>query len=108
MFYVRTADRLERTATWLEKLEGGLDHLRDVVIEDSLGIVAELDAEMQHHIDTYECEWTATVNDPARLARFKTFINDDRIDPSVVMIRERDQVRPARPEEKPRPIEVMT
>jgi nitrite reductase (NADH) large subunit len=101
MFYVRTADRLERTATWLEKLEGGLDHLRDVVIDDSLGIGAELDAEMQRHIDTYECEWTATVNDPARRKRFVSFINaPDEPDPTVVFVTERGQIRPARPDER--------
>ena len=46
MYYVRTADRLERTATWLEKLEAGLDHARQAVLEDSLGIGADLDADM--------------------------------------------------------------
>jgi nitrite reductase (NADH) large subunit len=98
---VRTADRLERTATWLEKLEGGLDHLREVVIEDSLGIAAELDAEMQRHIDTYECEWTATVNDPARRKRFVTFVNaPDQPDPTIVFVQERGQIRPARPDER--------
>ena len=37
MFYIRTADRLQRTAPWVEQLDGGLDHLRDVVCNDSLG-----------------------------------------------------------------------
>ena len=101
MYYVRTADRLERTATWLEKLEGGIDHLHAIVFDDSLGIAAELDAEMQRHIDTYECEWTATVNDPARRKRFVSFINaPDEPDPTVVFVTERGQIRPARPEEK--------
>ena len=105
MFYVRTADRLERTATWLNKLEGGIEYLRTVVINDSLGINAELEAEMERHVATYECEWTATVNNPARLARFRSFINDDRSDPSVLMVPERGQVRPAFPNEKPVPLE---
>jgi NAD(P)H-nitrite reductase len=56
MFYIRTADRLERTATWFNKLEGGIDYLRRVVIDDSLGICAQLEAEMARHVATYECE----------------------------------------------------
>jgi nitrite reductase (NADH) large subunit len=75
MFYVRTADRLERTATWLDKLAGGIDYLRSVVIDDCLGIAEELEAEMEQHVASYECEWKATVNDPARVARFRRFIN---------------------------------
>jgi nitrite reductase (NADH) large subunit len=57
MFYVRTADRLQRTSTWRDNLEGGLDYLKSVVIDDKLGIGAELEAEMQHVVDTYEDEW---------------------------------------------------
>jgi hypothetical protein len=38
MFYVRTADRLQRTSTWRDNLEGGLDYLKRVVIDDKLGI----------------------------------------------------------------------
>ncbi len=75
MFYIRTADRLERTATWLDKLDGGLDYLRRVVIDDCLGIAAELEAEMEQHVAAYECEWKATVRDPQRVARFRSFIN---------------------------------
>ncbi|HMC70564.1 MAG TPA: nitrite reductase (NAD(P)H), partial [Mycobacteriales bacterium] len=106
MFYIRTADRLERTATWLDKLEGGVDYLRRVVIDDCLGIADELEAEMARHVATYECEWKATLGDPVRLQRFRTFINDDRPDPSIVMVPERGQVRPARPHEKRIPVEV--
>jgi len=84
MFYVRTADRLERTATWLNKLEGGVDYLRRVVVDDVLGIGAELEAEMDRHVETYECEWKATIDDPARVARFRTFLNEDGADPSAV------------------------
>jgi nitrite reductase (NADH) large subunit len=105
MFYVRTADRLERTATWFNKLEGGIDYLRRVVVDDSLGICSELEAEMEHHVATYECEWKATVTDPERVKRFRAFINDDRPDPNVVMVPERDQHRPAHRHEKPLPLE---
>src|SRR6185503_9971591 len=71
MFYIRTADRLERTATWLNKLDGGIDYLRRGVVDDSLGIAAGLGAGMARHVATYECEWRATVEDPVRRARFR-------------------------------------
>jgi nitrite reductase (NADH) large subunit len=100
MFYLRTADRLQRTATWLNKLEGGLAYLKHVVVDDGLGICADLEADMARHIATYECEWKATIDDPVRVARFRTFVNSDRPDPDVVFVRERDQPRPARREER--------
>jgi nitrite reductase (NADH) large subunit len=101
MYYIRTADRLERTATWLEKIEGGLDHVRRVVVEDSLHVCAELERDMQRHVDTYECEWKATLDDPARLRRFVTFVNaPGEPDPNIVFVRERGQLRPATPEER--------
>jgi nitrite reductase (NADH) large subunit len=100
MFYIRTADRLQRTASWLNGLEGGLDYLKQVVIDDSLGICAELEADMQKLVDTYECEWKATVDDPERRKRFRHFINSDSKDDNVVFVRERGQIRPARTEER--------
>ena len=105
IFYIRTADRLERTATWLNKLDGGLDHLRQVVVDDSFGLAAELEAEMERHVATYRCEWAETLEDPARMGRFRAFVNDDRADPSIVRVRERRQVRPAAGREKPIPVE---
>lgn len=100
MFYIRTADRLERTAPWVERLEGGLEHLRAVVMEDSLGICAELDAQMARHIATYEDEWAATLADPGRLRRFVSFANAPGTpDPTVTFVPERRQIRPARPDE---------
>ena len=77
MFYVRTADRLQRTATWFNNLEGGMDYLRSVIVDDSLGICAELEAEMAHVIDTYECEWKAALSDPEKLRQFRPFVNSD-------------------------------
>ncbi len=100
MFYIRTADRLERTATWFNKLEGGVEYLRSVVIDDSLGIAEELEADMAHHVATYECEWKATIGDPERMKRFRSFVNSDERDPSVVMVPEREQIRPATFDEK--------
>jgi nitrite reductase (NADH) large subunit len=100
MFYVRTADRLERTSVWFEKLEGGVDYLRDVLLEDALGIADELDEAMAQHVATYECEWKATLESPERLARFQSFVNTAEPDPTVVFVKERGQIRPARAEEK--------
>ncbi|MBW3614592.1 MAG: nitrite reductase large subunit NirB [Actinobacteria bacterium] len=107
MFYVRTADRLERTATWLNKLEGGIEYLRRVVIDDALGICGELEADMARHVESYQCEWKATVEDEARLARFRTFLNTDDSDPNVVFVHERGQPRPATTNEKPEPVEAL-
>ncbi|PZS23273.1 MAG: nitrite reductase (NAD(P)H), partial [Acidimicrobiales bacterium] len=95
MFYIRTAGRLERTAPWLNKLDGGLDYLRRVVVDDALGIGAELEAAMAHHVANYECEWKATLADPQRMARFTHFVNSNDVDPGVVMVSERGQPRPA-------------
>ncbi|HUP99018.1 MAG TPA: nitrite reductase large subunit NirB, partial [Aeromicrobium sp.] len=95
MFYIRTADRLQRTAAWLESLDGGLDYLRQVIIDDSLGICAELDAQMQHHVSTYVDEWQTTIDDPEKLGRFVSFVNAPGIpDPSIVFETERDQIKP--------------
>lgn len=100
MFYIRTADRLQRTASWLNGLEGGVDYLRQVIIEDSLGIAAELEAEMAAVVGSYRCEWRATLEDPEKLKRFRPFVNADAPDPSIVFIRQREQHRPARWDEK--------
>jgi len=99
MFYIRTADRLQRTARWIEKLEGGLDYVREVVIDDRLGIAAELEAQMAYLVSTYECEWKAVVEDEEKRERFKTFVNTEAIDVSLDYVRERGQRRPARPDE---------
>ncbi len=78
MFYIRTADRLQRTSTWLENLEGGIDYVRKVVCEDSLGIGAELEADMARVIANYACEWKVAVEDPQTLKRFRHFVNCGR------------------------------
>ena len=105
MFYIRTGDRLQRTSTWLENLEGGIDYVRQVVCEDSLGIGAELEADMQKLVDTYECEWKKAINDPEILKRFRHFVNSDEPDANVVFVAERGQIRPARPEEREAEVE---
>ncbi len=95
MFYIRTADRLERTASWLERLEGGLDHLRDVIVEDSLGLCDELESLMAAHVTGYRDEWAETLQDPERLSRFVSFVNAPGApDPTVQFVAERDQMKP--------------
>ncbi|NBE93024.1 nitrite reductase large subunit [Nonomuraea sp. KC401] len=95
MFYIRTADRLQRTAAWIESLDGGLDHLREVIMEDTLGLCADLDAQMEHHIATYADEWQATLDDPDKISRFVSFVNAPGVpDPSIVFGSERGQIRP--------------
>jgi nitrite reductase (NADH) large subunit len=101
MFYIRTADRLQRTSVWRESLEGGLDFLKQVIIEDSLGLCQELEAQMALIVERYECEWTEALNDPEKLKRFRTFVNDKRGDPDIHFVSERDQPRPARAHELP-------
>jgi nitrite reductase (NADH) large subunit len=84
MFYVRTADRLQRTAVWQETIEGGLDHIRAVVCEDSLGLAAELDAAMERHVAGYSDEWAGVLADQEKLSRFVSFVNaPDQPDPTV-------------------------
>ncbi|MGW2515771.1 nitrite reductase large subunit NirB [Streptomyces sp. NPDC001617] len=98
MFYIRTADRLERTSTWLERIPGGLDHIRDVVVEDSLGICEELESLMAAHVANYADEWATTINNPDKLARFVSFVNaPDTPDPVVGFVPERDQMKPDLP-----------
>lgn len=100
MFYIRTADRLQRTSVWLENLEGGLDYLRRVVIDDALGIAQELEQDMAANIANYQCEWKTTIEDPAKVSRFRHFINSTDVDADVVFVPERAQIRPATEAEK--------
>jgi nitrite reductase (NADH) large subunit len=100
MFYVRTADRLQRTSTWRDNMEGGLDYLKDVLLKDSLGLNAELEEQMKHVVSTYQCEWKTAVTDPEVRKRFRSFVNSDKKDEHIVFVEERGQIRPARPEER--------
>ena len=100
MFYTKTADRLQRTSVWMENLEGGLEYLQQVVIEDSLGIGDELEAQMQLITDTYQCEWKTTIESPEALKRFRQFVNSDATDSNIQFVTERDQIRPATKAEK--------
>ncbi|MEU4789709.1 nitrite reductase large subunit NirB [Micromonospora tulbaghiae] len=97
MYYIRTADRLQRTAAWIEAMDGGLDHLRSVLVDDSLGLCADLDAAMARHVASYSDEWRDVLEDPDRLRRFTSFVNaPDVPDPSITFTQERGQPVPAR------------
>jgi nitrite reductase (NADH) large subunit len=95
MFYVRTADRLQRTSVWMENLEGGMDYLKQVILEDSLGICAELEEHMANIAGTYQCEWKTAVEDPEKRKRFREFVNEpEQKDPVQQWASERGQRRP--------------
>ena len=93
-YYISTADKLTRTSVWLEKLEGGIDHLREVVIEDKLSLCADFEAMIQHLVDTYQCEWTTVVNDPEKRKFFRQFVNTDETEPCIEIVSQREQQRP--------------
>ena len=101
MYYIRTADRLQRTAPWCEEIEGGLDGLKAVIFDDKLGICADLDAAIARHVENYEDEWAATLRDPEKLLRFRSFVNAVEVsDPSLAYVPERGQLRPATAHER--------
>lgn len=95
MYYVRTADRLQRTAAWVDSLDGGLDRVREVVVDDALGLGAELEAEMERHVGSYRDEWRATLEDEEKLSRFVSFVNAPGVpDPTIAFTTERGQIQP--------------
>jgi len=94
MYYITTADKLTRTSVWCDKLEGGIEHIREVIVEDKLGIAGELESMLQYLVDTYQCEWKAVVNDPVKRARFRQFVNTDETEPCIEFVSERGQQRP--------------
>jgi nitrite reductase (NADH) large subunit len=99
MFYVRTADRLQRTSVWLDNMEGGLKYLKSVILDDKLNLGEELENEMRLVVNTYQCEWKSTIEDEEKVKRFRTFVNSDATDNTVVFVEERAQIRPANEEE---------
>lgn len=104
MYYILTADKLERTAPWQQKLPSGkngggpIEHLKEVIIDDSLGICDELDKRMAHLVDSYHDEWAEVVKDPERRKKFKQFVNTDETqerDSMIEFVDIRGQLRPA-------------
>ncbi|CAG20905.1 nitrite reductase large subunit NirB [Photobacterium profundum] len=100
MFYIRTADRLQRTSVWLENLDGGLDYLKEVIIDDKLGLAEELENEMARNIRNYQCEWKTTIESSEKLKRFQHFINSSDPDNKLSYVTEREQRRPATKSER--------
>ena len=94
MYYIQTAPPLTRTAAWLDKLEGGIDYVKDVVINDSLGIADQLDSEMQYLVDTYKCEWKEAVENPEIRARYTHFVNAEDTDDNIEFVSLREQKMP--------------
>ncbi|KAI6107610.1 hypothetical protein EDD17DRAFT_629483 [Pisolithus thermaeus] len=95
MYYIRTADKLMRTARWVEQFEGGIERLQKILLDDELGICNELEAEMATLVGTYHDEWKAVVKDPARRRQFRQFVNTDERQQQAEIIKEREQQRPA-------------
>jgi nitrite reductase (NADH) large subunit len=95
MYYIQTADRLTRTSVWLEKMDGGIAYLRDVIVNDKLGIAADLERQIQFLVDTYQCEWREVVENPERRRLFRQFMNTDETEPSIEFVSERGQPHPA-------------
>lgn len=94
MFYMRTAKPLQRTAAWQERLEGGMDYLKEVIIDDKLGIVNDLEEEMQTLVNKFECEWTQAINNPDMMKRFNHFVNSEDDDDNLVFVPMREQKMP--------------
>jgi nitrite reductase (NADH) large subunit len=94
VYYIRTADRLTRTSVWLDEI-GGIEHVRGVVLEDSLGIAAQLEAQMEDLVKGFQCEWKTALENPDILRRFKAFANDPRPNPAICFSTERGQRVPA-------------
>jgi nitrite reductase (NAD(P)H) len=94
IFYIRTADKLQRTARWIESLPGGIKYLKEVILEDKLGICEALEKQMQELVGTYFCEWTEVVKSPERRKAFQQFNNTDETVDNVEVVKERGQQRP--------------
>ncbi len=91
MFYIRTADRLQRTSVWLENLEGGIEYLKQVIVDDKLQLADELEKDMATNVGKYQCEWKTTLENPEKLKRFQHFINTDELDGNLQFVNIRQQ-----------------
>ena len=95
IFYIRTADKLQRTARWIENLPGGVNYLREVIVDDKLGLCASMEQQMQKLVGSYFCEWTETVRNSSRRKVFQQFANTGETVETVELVKERSQQRPA-------------
>ncbi len=55
---------------------------------------------MARVVNTYQCEWKTTLENPESLKRFRQFVNSDKQDVNIQFVEERGQIRPAKLEEK--------
>jgi nitrite reductase [NAD(P)H], large subunit len=94
IYYIKTAGPLTRTSKWLASLDGGIEHLKEVIVEDTLGLGAQFEAEMQTLIDNYKCEWKEVVENPELRKQFKAFINKEEHDKTISFVGLRDQKMP--------------
>ncbi|MCL1125079.1 nitrite reductase large subunit NirB [Shewanella surugensis] len=106
MFYIRSAEKGQRTSVWLESLEGGLEYLKQVIIDDKLGLAQELETEMAYSISQYQCEWKTTLDNPEKLKRFQHFINSKQSDPHLIYEIEREQRKPSNNDQRIKILEV--
>jgi nitrite reductase (NADH) large subunit len=95
MYYIRTAAPLMRTSTWLEKLDGGIEQLKKIVVDDGLNIAAELEFEMQGLVDAYQCEWKQAIENDDMVSRFQHFVNSEDTDDNIVFVPMREQLQPS-------------
>ena len=93
MFYIKTADPLTRTATWLNKMDGGLSYLKAVIVDDLLGLSSAFEEEMQTLINNYKCEWKEVVDSPELRKRYNHFVNVPDKDPTIAFEEMRTQKR---------------
>jgi nitrite reductase (NAD(P)H) len=94
MFYIRTADKLQRTARWLEKLPGGINYLREVILDDKLGICASLEEQMEELVGTFYDEWVEAIKDSQRKKHFQQFANTKDTLETMEKEEDRGQSRP--------------
>ncbi|MEA5140732.1 nitrite reductase large subunit NirB [Arcicella rigui] len=96
MFYIKTAEPLTRTAPWLDKMEGGINYLKSVIIDDALGMNAQFEQEMQFLVEAYKCEWKEVVTNPELRKRFTHFVNAPKMkDPYAKFEPMREQIKAA-------------
>ena len=52
-----------------------MQRLKQILLDDDLGICADLENDMKALVATYSCEWTEVVKNPQRRHQFRQFVN---------------------------------
>ncbi|SNX95274.1 nitrite reductase (NADH) large subunit [Geodermatophilus sabuli] len=68
-YYRENANWLERTYDFVPRI--GLEKIKQVLLEDSEGLVAELDANMQRSVDAYTDPWGQDGGEPSTPGQFR-------------------------------------